>query len=221
MSAAQTTDSALRLSLLVGSDYKLNGLSQTSSQPVLRFAADYEHSTGLFAGGFAANAEYAVENHSASQRDSQASLYAGYLRRGGNWSGNVSLARYVYPGVSPDYDYAELSAGIAYKNRYFVVYSRSSDYLSLGQRAYQYRAGIRLPWIAELEASVNAGKFRTRGFFDTSFSFWDIGLSRAFGRFALDLRYHDDTYDRATRLGESGDDRWVISISYAITPRDR
>jgi uncharacterized protein (TIGR02001 family) len=217
---AQPDNSPLHTSLLIASDFVHSGLSQTGSDPVLRFSADYEHATGFFAGGSLANAEYAADSGRQSRRDSLATLYAGYLWRAMNWSSNVSLARYVYPGFSPRYDYAEVTAGAAYRNRYFLSYSRSNNYFSLGQHTELYRAGLAFPWLGELEVGLNAGEYLTRGRFRSRYSFWDLGLSRVFGRFALDLRFHDSTYDRTSVIGEDPDDRWVFSVSYAISPRD-
>ncbi len=217
MAMAQDTGTGLRLSILLASDYKLSGLSQTHSGAAMRIAADYQHASGFFTGGMLNNVEFVADG--GTGRDRLANFYAGYQWRSNRWAGNVSASRYIYPGYSPRYDYSEIAASISYRRRYYLTYSRSDDYLSINQDAEVFRGGITLPWIREIEASVNAGEFSTHGAFNRRYSFWDIGLSRGLGRFALDLRYHDDTYDRASILGESGDDRWVLSISYAITPR--
>ena len=218
---AQPSDAPLHLSLLVASDYRLNGLSQTGSDAALRIAADYTHRTGFFAGGFVVNAEYDADRGYASPRDLLINAYIGYQWRASRWSTNVAVAKYIFPDASPSYDYTETSASVSYKRRYYLSYSLSNDYISQRQRTDQLRAGISLPWIHDLEVSLNGGEWRTRGLFDTSYSFWDLGLSRAFQRFALDFRYHDDSYDRASPIGESGDDRWMLSISYAIIPGER
>lgn len=215
------TPGDVHVSLTLASDYKQNGLSQTRSDPALRLAADWEHVSGLFAGGALGNVEFASDEGLPADRDKVANVYVGYSWRRDRWSAAISAARYDYPGFSPGYDYTQMAATVSYRSRYHLTYSRSNDYYSIGQPAEQYRAGISRPWIRGLEASVNAGRFRSDELFDISYSFFDIGLSRILGRFALDLRYHEDTYDRATAIGETGDDRWVFSISYAISPGPR
>lgn len=219
MVLAQPVRGDVRLSVLMASDYKQNGLSQTRSGPVLRFSTDYTHQSGLFAGGFVSNAEYAWDDRLASQRDTLTNIYVGHQWRGNRWASTVSVSRYIYPGYSPNYNYTQTAAGVSYKNRYFLSFARNNDYPYMGRDTNQVRGGIALPWIWGLEAGVNAGELRTSGAFDTGYSFWDAGLSKVFGRFALDLRYHDDTYGRARVAGESGDNRWVFSITYAISPR--
>jgi uncharacterized protein (TIGR02001 family) len=177
--------------------------------------------SGLFAGGALGNVDFSSDEGLPSERDKAANLYVGYSWRRARWSGAISATRYAYPGFSSGYDYTQLAATVSYRGRYHLTYTESSDYYSIGQSAEQYRAGISRPWILGLEASINAGRFRSDERFDIGYSFFDIGLSRILGRFALDLRYHDDTYERATAIGESGDDRWVFSISYAISPGPR
>lgn len=216
---AETAQGEVRLSLLMASDYKQNGLSQTNSRPAVRFSTDYTHASGLFAGGFVSNAEYSWDYRLASQRDMLTNFYVGHQWRGERWASTVSISRYIYPGYKPNYDYTQTAAGVSYKNRYFLSLARSTDYPFAGQDTNQIRGGVALPWIWGLEAGLNAGEQRSSGIFDTGYSFWDAGLSRVFGRFALDLRYHDDTYGRAGVAGESGDNRWVLSITYAISPR--
>jgi len=218
--SAQTTGD-VHLSLTLASDYKHNGLSQTASGPAIRLAADWEHESGFFAGGALGNVDFAVDERLTSERDLVVNLYIGYSWRRDRWSAAISATRYDYPGPSAGYDYTQLAATVSYRGRYHLTYTRSNDFYSIGQSAEQYRAGISRPWIHGLEASVNAGRFRSDERFDIGYSFFDIGLSRILGRFALDLRYHDDTYDRATAIGETGDDRWVFSISRAISPGRR
>lgn len=218
---AQTDGRPVHLSLLLASDFKHNGLSQTGSDPALRLSADFEHRSGFFTGGSIRNAEFYADERSPSQRKSSANLYLGFLWRRDRWSGSVSATRYIYPGSSSRYDYSQTAAGFSYRNRYFFSYARSNDYFSIGQAAHEYRAGVALPWIWNLQTSMNVGELQSDDVFDVSYSFWDIGVSKVVGRFALDLRYHDDTYDRSTSIGESGGDRWVLSVSYAISPRAR
>ena len=221
IASAQSSSDGVYLSLLLASDFKLHGLSQTNSRPAIRFSADYEHETGLFAGGYIANVEFEEDRIFASRRDSVVNAYAGYIWRGSRWSTTASASRYAFPHFGPDLDYTEMAANLSYRSRYFLSYSRSSDYASIGQPAEQIRLGVSMPWIQGIEASINAGRFESDRIFDIGYSYYDAGLSRVFGRLALDLRYHDDTYDRGTVIGETGIDRWVFSMSYPLSPQQR
>lgn len=215
----QSVDSEFRLSAAIASDYKRYGLSQTYSSPATSLAADFAHRSGFYLGALLTNVEYDSDRFFRNQRDTQLSAYAGYLWRFSDWTANVSLIHYSYPGFAVDYDYSEVAAGISYRDRYFLDFSRSNDYLSIDRTAYQYRAGLAWPWIRDIEVGINAGIFRSSELFGTEYSFWDAGVSRGFGRFALDLRYHDNTYGYSSLLGEDGSDRWVLSVAYSILPR--
>lgn len=219
--AAQQSEPQFRVSFLIGSDYKHNGLSLTNSDPTARFLTDYQHPSGFFAGGFLSNVEFAAEQDFYKPREIEANLYAGYAWRRGDWATNVSVARYLYPDLVTSYDYTQLAANFSFKDRYFFGVTRSTEYLSIFQGSYQYRGGFVLPMPLDLEFGLNAGRFRPSGIPGSEYSFWDVGVSRAVGQFALDLRYHDNSYNRASLFGDSGSDRWVFSVAIAIVPRER
>jgi uncharacterized protein (TIGR02001 family) len=219
--SAQPEQPPLHASISIASDYFRDGLSQTDEATSARFALDFEHDSGFFAGGLLANVDYLAESQFQTPRHTQANVYAGYVWRRGDWMTNVAVSRYLYPDIERRYDYTQATVSVSFRDRYFLSVSRSNDFLSLYDRAVQYRSGIAIPWIWDLEVGINAGKFRSSGFVDTSYTFWDAGLSRALGRFALDLRFHDNTYDRTSLLGNYADDRWVFSLSYAILPFNR
>jgi uncharacterized protein (TIGR02001 family) len=218
---SQPVESRLHLSIAVMSDYKHNGLSQSGSDAAARFAADYEHRSGFFAGGFVSKVEYAAEYRYQEPRDLQTNVYAGYLWRSTDWTANATLSRYLYPDAPFDYDYTLAAVNVSFRDRFFFGASYASDFLSIERSAHQYRAGTVFPWTHGIEIGVNAGRFRASDLPRATYSFWDIGLSRALGGFALDLRYHGNSYDGASILGEGDGDRWVFSASYAIRSRAR
>ena len=216
---SQLPRSNLRLSLLLASDYRHNGLSQTDGDGAARFALDYARAGGWFAGGYLANVEFAAEQNFRKPRDLEVNVYGGYEWRRADWSANVQLARYIYPDISVDYDYSEASANVGFRDRWFLELGASDDYLGVFGTSYRYRGGLALPLAAGLELGVNAGEFRATEVFHTRYGFWDAGLSRVVGRFALDLRYHDNSYYGASIYGSTGsDERWVLSATLALSP---
>ncbi len=219
--AAQSVPDRLRASLSVASDYVLHGLAQTDDEPSLRFALDFESAGGFFAGGAVANVGYTAEAQFSRPRDTQISLYGGYLWRKGQWSANVALSRYIYPDIAINYDYTQLAFTVSYRDRYFLTGARVTDYLAVYGDAYDYRAGLAWPLVQNLELGVNAGSFDARGPFGADYTYWDAGLSRPVGRFNLDLRIHDNTYGRSSLLGNRVDDLWVLSLTYVLLPSAR
>ena len=217
--AAQLPAGDLRVSAVLASDYRHNGLSQTGDEISLRAAVDYERAGGLFTGGYVANVDYWAERFFARPRELEIGVYGGYQWRRPNWSTNVQLARYVYPDIEISYDYTEARVNLALRDRYFVSLGTSDDYLGLFGRSTEARAGVVLPLVRQIELGINAGRFEATETGYTKYDFWDIGLSRATGRFALDLRYHDNNYAGASLYGDPGEQEFVLSVAYAIRPR--
>jgi uncharacterized protein (TIGR02001 family) len=216
---AQPASHALHGSVTLSSEYILNGLSQTDDEPSLRLSLDFEHQSGFFAGGLLANVDYVAEAQFQAPRNTAASVYSGFLWRRDRWMTNLTVSRYRYPGIERSYDYTQATINASFRNRFFLAVSRTGDYLSIYDNANLYRAGIALPWIRNTEFGVNAGEFRADGpFFDTAYTFWDIGLSRPIGRFAVDLRYHDNTYGFSSLLGNDADNLWILGMTYAFLP---
>jgi uncharacterized protein (TIGR02001 family) len=217
-SRAQPQPDALHGFVSLSSDYVLNGLAQTYDRPSARVSVDFEHQSGFFAGGSLANVGYEAEEQFRTPRDTQINVYAGYVWRRDQWMTNLTLSRYRYPGIERRYDYTQATANVSFRERYFFAVSRASEYLSIYDNADVYRAGVALPWIGGLEVGVNAGHLKSSGFVDTSYDFWDVGLSRPIGSFALDLRYHHNTYEQSSLLGNYARHLWVLSASYAFLP---
>lgn len=220
-SPAQPVTDHLRASASVASDYVLHGLAQTGDEPSLRFVLDFESEGGFFVGGSVANVDYAAETQFRKPRDIQINVYGGRLWRKGQWTANVALSRYAYPDIAISYDYTELGFTVSYRDRYFLTASRVGEYLSVYGEAWDYRAGLAWPLVENLELGVNAGKFRSRGPFGAAYTYWDVGLSRPAGRFTLDLRLHDNSYDRSSLLGDRVDNLWVLSLTYVLLPAGR
>jgi len=219
---SQLPQGNLRVALLLASDYRHNGLSQTNGDLAARVAVDYSRAAGWFAGGYVANVEYQAERNFREPREFEVDVYGGYEWRRADWSTNVQLSRYLYPGASVDYDYSEAAANFSFRDRWFIELGAGDDYLGVFGTSYRYRGGLALPIAAQLELGVNAGKFRASDVFPTRYGFWDVGLSRIIGRLALDLRYHDNSYYGASIYGSTGeDDRWVLSATYGFAPGAR
>ena len=217
---AQPVPNPVRATISIASDYILNGLAQTDSDPALRFGIDFEHTSGFFSGGSIADVGYEVESSFSKPRDLQLLLYSGYIWRRGQWMSNVSVARYLYPGITRSYDYSQLAATVSYKDRYFLTAIDFREYLGIYDDAKSLRLGISTSWIWEMDFEANLGRFSPAGPQLDSYTYWDIGVSRPFGRFAIDLRFHDNSFGRSSLLGNDAQNQWVFSATYALLPFD-
>jgi uncharacterized protein (TIGR02001 family) len=219
IAAAQLPEGDFRVALLLASDYRHNGLSQTDGESAARVSIDYARASGWFAGAFVANVEYAAESEFREPRELEVNVYGGREWRLRSWSTNVQLARYVYPDIAVDYDYTEASANFGFRDRWFLELGASDDYLGVFGTSYRYGGGLALPMAGKLELGINAGEFRATEVYHTRYGYWDAGLTRIVGRFALDLRYHDNSYYGGSLYGSTGEDeQWVLSASLALSP---
>jgi uncharacterized protein (TIGR02001 family) len=216
---AQASRDDVRLSLTLGSDYYAYGLSQANGGPSWRVAADYEHNSGFFAGGFVANVDHAYESRRLRPREQQVNYYAGFQTRGRNWSGNVALSQYEYPDIQINYDYRRINVGTAFRDRYFFNAAYSDDWLGIGKNGYQFEFGYTRPIAWNLEFGASIGRVNVDEFLGGTFNHWDAGLSKIVERFAIDLRYHSSSLTRATLLGDPNVSQWALSVAYAIAPR--
>lgn len=83
------------------SQYIFRGISQTDKKPALQGGVDYTHASGVYLGLWASNVSWisdAAPNVSASL---ELDLYGGYRKSVGDFSYDVGLLRYQYPGTYP------------------------------------------------------------------------------------------------------------------------
>ncbi|MCZ6518132.1 MAG: TorF family putative porin, partial [Gammaproteobacteria bacterium] len=121
------------------SDYRFRGLSQTNSDPALQLGIDFQHDSGIFAGLWGSNVDFAMDRFEEEARDVELNYYLGYHRSiGRDWAGVISVIRYAYPGASKNYDYTEISVGVNYVERLFATVAYSDDAYSLGGSATVY-----------------------------------------------------------------------------------
>jgi len=213
---AQTSAGGWRASAMLASDYVQYGLSQQSDTPAVGFTVDFESAFGAFAGLAATSVEYAAERRFARPRDSQLTLYSGYVWRERNWTTSLTLARYLYPDIVRSYDYSSLSATASFRDRIFVTAGETTDYLGVYDGARYLRVGVARPWLWNLRFEASAGVFRSGGEYGTSYRFQDIGVTRPFGRLAADLRFHANDHNRSSLYGNGEDDLWVLSLTWSL-----
>ena len=158
MVAAQVTGNVALLS-----DYRFRGESLTEGRPALQASLNYDHSSGLFAGGLVSNVRIDPDVIGLG-----AQIYGGYAHPiGERASLEAGVVTYVFPPPSsgPTYNYTEVFVGgsfdkvtsrLYYTDRYFgggpgayVELNGNhaiTDHISLvGHLGYLYLSGPREP----------------------------------------------------------------------------
>jgi uncharacterized protein (TIGR02001 family) len=197
--------------------YWKRGLAQNEG-PSAQLGIDYEHRSGFYAGGWAANVDFAREYRSDSQRHVEADIYAGFHRREGQWSWNVGLGHYVYPHTAIDYDYDEVSGTIGFRERFFYTAAYSDSYYAGASAALDQQVSLAFPLRGNVEIGAALGKFRVTG--DVlNVTYWNVGVSKLVRRLAVDVRYYDGNYRYVSYFGDPDANRLVLSLSYALGGR--
>jgi len=196
-------------------DYVYRGVSLSDSDPALQAGIDLDTEMGVYAGLWASTAD--IPGLSSREREREANLYVGYSRRfGRRWTAAVSITRYLYPGApgNIDYDYTEGVLTISHRDRLWLEYAWTPSYQ--GHDSVAKHISLLRSWQLPDGLSLTAGG----GYFDASlyggvrYWHWEAGLTRHFGPFTADLRYHDtDGAARPISTSDTAGERLVLSLS--------
>jgi uncharacterized protein (TIGR02001 family) len=214
--AGQGAAAGLNGYVTVATGYWNRGLSQHDGGLALQAGADYQHRSGLFAGGGLADVDYASADARGEPRELEASAYVGYHRRNTVWSWTATLGRYFYPDDGGSYDYSEVGASVGFRDRLFFSTSYTDDFFSLDRPAWNSELAMTFPLARNFELSAALGRFDLDITSSTEFTHWNVGVSKVARRVAFDLRYYRSRYALATQLGDPGSDRYVLSVTYAL-----
>jgi len=220
--AAQTAQGQLSqenfgIYVTLTSDYRFRGVSQTLNDPALQAGVDLQLPSGFFAGVWASNVDFFSNSFRSGPRDVEVDLYAGYsMEFHDDWSSVFSAVFYSYPGSSVDYDYAEVSAGLNYRDLTTLQIGYSNDALARGKPALNYELGVQYPLATSWEIGGILGYFDTSRLFDRSYAYWNVGLSRTWPRLVVDLRFHDTDDDAVALFRSYAGSRWVLSLSVPV-----
>lgn len=198
-------------------DYVYRGITQSNEDPALQLGLDYQHRSGLFAGAWGSTVEFPFESHRRRPRDVELNVYAGYaFEPGRRWRAALAINRKSYPDASVDYDYFELSANVGYNDALDVDVDYTNDWNGHGWAASDVSVTARRTLPFALEAEIAGGRFAAEQVVSGGYLYWNIGLSRAFGEFVIDIRYHDTDGDAVDVFGALAGARWVASVSFAL-----
>lgn len=216
--SAQPEGPSLDIYLTIASDYLNRGASQTDGEPALQVGLDYRHRSGLFAGAWLSNVEFATEALRTKPRRSELDYYVGYSADHEEWSWALTLANYRYPNIYVSYDYSELSVSVSVKERFHYQASHTNDLLAQGRNALNQEIGLTLPFYRNFEFGAAVGLFRSSDISGDHYTHFNLGVSKVWRRWTGDMRYYDTNYPRRTHLGDPAERRWVLSLSYGFSP---
>ncbi len=204
------------------SDYIFRGVSQTDEEAAVQAGFDASYGI-LYAGIWASSVDKDFVGGSPTEID----IYAGIKPTWGPATFDLGVLYYYYPGSTQagpgNPDVVELKAGVsgeilpkltAAQTFYWspeAAYDAGEYWVSETTLAYA------LPKIFVFDPSVSG----TVGFvdnldFDTDYTYWNAGLTLAYGKFSFDFRYWDTDSDGETLFGDLADERFVFTAKVVL-----
>lgn len=214
---AQSSQQDLRGYVTLASGYWKRGLAQNEGASA-QIGIDFTHHTGFYVGAGAANVDFDLEYSASEPRRIEANVYVGYQKRREQWSWNVGLGRYLYPGAAIDYDYNEVTGTVGFRQRLFYTAGYSGAYYGGRHSALNQEVSLVFPLRGNMEIGGAVGKFRIAG--DVlDITYWNAGATKLLRRWAFDMRYYDGDSPRISYYGDPDARHVVLSVSYAFGGR--
>ncbi|MBC9251572.1 hypothetical protein A9179_14970 [Pseudomonas alcaligenes] len=208
--AIELTDNlGLELKAGVYSDYRTRGISQTQNDPALQGSATLLHGSGLYAGVWSSNVDFAAPVDGTRQ---ELDYYVGYYWQISDAIAlDTSFIKYVYPGQG-DLNYSEYHAELSAYGAFLG--GNYADDLA-GEQSYLYSyLGYRteLPWETGLELRYGLVDYKDPLFYSTSgadrdsYHEWQAKLSRSLFDLDWSLSYVDTDLSAAECASYNGFD---------------
>ena len=200
------------------SDYVFRGVSYSDGHASVQGGADVALGSGLYLGAWASSVD--ISGGPTRQRDLQVNYYLGYsheLRSA--WNLGVNAVLYTFPDTvgEIDYDFLEYSIVANFDDRAWIEYSHSPDLYHSGSRTHNLDLYAEWPLPAQLMLGGGAGYYDVSELTGSSYTYWQLGLTRPFGLIDIDLRYHGTSRDvPIISTAESADERVAITARFVF-----
>lgn len=151
------------------SDYVWRGSSQTLEKPAVQGSMKYSQKNGLYASVWGSNVKYETDLEAGSEFDLAAG-WSGVLDK--DWTLDVYLLRYVYPGSNFDLDWTEVNTNLIWQQNYWIGIGHSTNAMATENKGTYFSTGVKYPiWqnlrlegaLAHYRINTNAGNGYTYG----------------------------------------------------------
>jgi uncharacterized protein (TIGR02001 family) len=216
--AAQATtkigDAEISANVGFVTEYSFRGIAQSNEEPAIQGGFDISHSSGLYAGVWAANVEF-------GDATIETDVYAGYSGSVGNFSYDLGAIYYAYPGSQNNlnYDFYEISAAAGYD---FQVFSASAsvnyspEYFGDSGNAVYTAVSVDVPLPYDFSANAHVGHQTiddNAAFGTPDYTDWGVGLGYSWQGFDFSLSYIDTDLDEPTECADGCDQKVIFGIS--------
>jgi uncharacterized protein (TIGR02001 family) len=221
---AEEEASPFSANVMIASDYTSRGLSQTNERPALQGGLDYVHASGFYAGVWGSNISWIRDAETAehSSNSLELDLYGGYAHQFGDFSIDVGVLRFQYPGKfdrawknDTGLENPNTTEGYAAVSWKFLSFKFSHAFTRLlgfhgskGSNYYDLSANHEIVKNLTLQAHFGHQTFKGPDF--DSYNDWKLGAVYQYGGIDFGLHYVDTDLDNASEL--DADSRVVFSI---------
>jgi len=204
---------ATSASVALGTDYMWRGASQTDSEPAISGSFDVGHASGLYAGVWGSNVDYAI---GSDQAHLELNYYGGFASEFGDTGigYDIGALRYVFPGTDGA-DWNEAYVGLSYS--YFSLkVSHSADALATSETGTHYLLGFNYDLPMDVDFHANYAFYDLDDDInDDTLQDYNLGVSKNLVGFDLDLTYYKTLSDAEDFVGNKNltDSRFVFTVS--------
>lgn len=197
------------------SDYLFRGISQTDRRGAVQAGVEFDAPGGGYVGGWGSNVSWLSDASTPAAPISsrvELDLYVGWRGRfGGDWSYDVGVYRYQYPGRYPAGftlpNTTEAYAALAWKSVSLKYSQALTDLFGVaGSVGSRY---LELAWSRELapnwQFDVHLGRQQVQHLSTAAYTDWKLGVTRRFGHgWSAALGYVDSNASRALYTNARG-----------------
>jgi uncharacterized protein (TIGR02001 family) len=143
-------------SVALTSDYVWRGSTQTHGDPAAQTGFRYAAPSGFYASLWASSVRFAPALDANTECDATVG-WSGDLAD--DWSLDVNVLRYVYPGTRVDLDWTEFAAAVTYAGRYWLSVGHSPTALGYDARGTYALLGAKWAWGGSARVEAGLGRY--------------------------------------------------------------
>lgn len=198
-------------SVALTSDYLFRGISQTNNDPALQGGVTWTSTAGFYAGAWASTVDFVP----GDKADAEVDLTAGYAGSAGDFTYDVGVILYAYPGArsGTKYDYWEgaIKLGRTFGDVGWSVaaYYSPENFGGTDEAGY-FTTGFKVPFGEGFTFDANIGRAEISDRFGEDYTDWNVGITYALPFADANVRYYDT--DNAT-CAKLCDTRVVFTLS--------
>lgn len=175
---------------VVTTDYVFRGVTYSDGHGAAQAGIDVALDSGLYGGLWASSIDI---YGGSTRRDAEVNYYLGYNRDiDADWTVGINVVAYTYPGADGpvDYDYNEITAVANFRDRAWIEYAYSPDLFHSSQSTHNLELYAEWPLPRSLLLGAGVGYYDVADLTGASYSYWQLGITRPFDHFSIDLRLH-------------------------------